>query len=104
MTVQQNISQEAFQVWNFKMADVSSTESGDLHAKTASEEPQMSAANQNVTEEGNQVEYASADTGTRQRMISESSLSEDSNAELQETCRKAFNKITEYLNGELTGL
>jgi hypothetical protein len=46
----------------------------------------------------------SPEYGARQRMTSESSLSEDTSyAELQETCRETFKKIAQYLNGELTG-
>ncbi|KAK3751478.1 hypothetical protein QZH41_009177 [Actinostola sp. cb2023] len=49
------------------------------------------------------VGTVSTDTGARTRMISESSLSEDTTtAELQEVCKVSFKKISQYLNGELT--
>lgn len=79
-------------------------EIGASDTKTLQTGPSTTASDQSTTEQDREVKPAISDSGIRQRMISESSLSEDIQAELQETCQEAFSKITQYLNGELTGL
>lgn len=95
-----NISQDASQSYN-EMADVV-VQSGDISQTSDKNSPNVDSG-PNTSEEDRKKDAVAAEGGTRQRMISETSLSEDDMAELQQTCHDAFAKIGVYLNGELTG-
>ena len=94
-------------VGKFKMADGQQPEmSEQSFPKITDKEAEVvrSVSAHEKAEARKGVGTVSTDTGARTRMISESSLSEDTTtAELQEACKVSFKKISQYLNGELTG-